>query len=164
MARTVVSLLALSLLGCGATATAPIAASGPFRYAPDSGRCVDANGNEGFNERSLEEIARTRDGQCVDLSGQDIFEAIEGGGDGKRPAGFAVADFRGANLRDTGFPPYDGPRYGQLQGADIRGTHDVYHMPLHGLIDRFTRYDADRCEVSEQGKTITCQAASSSTP
>lgn len=117
-----------------------------FRYDPERGVCLNARGEEGYNERTLEEILESQDGDCTQLSGRNLFRDLEGAGGGS----FSGVSFRGANLKDTAFPPYGAPNGGPLHGADIRGAHDVYGMALVGEIDAHTRYHPEHCRVEEE--------------
>jgi len=125
-----------------------------LRYDAASGRCVDDAGRVGFNARTLEEIARSGDGDCVTLAGRDL--AAEVRRIPEWPGGLGEASYRGADLRGTVFPPYDGPGgEGALDGADLRGARDAYGMPIQGRVDAHTRYDS-WCVVERESTRILC--------
>jgi hypothetical protein len=103
---------------------------------------------EGYNVKTPEEVSLSLNGECVDFSNQFLLGA----------GNFEAVSFRGANLENVGFPPYNAPipTKTSLQGANIRGAHDLYGLRFGGKIDTFTSFDIDRCEINPEN-LIRCQ-------
>jgi uncharacterized protein YjbI with pentapeptide repeats len=115
-----------------------------FRYDATSGRCLDAEGREGYNPGSRK-LVETGMAECADLSGRGInMTYLRLVGANLRGANFANvlwylgsitgSDLTGANLAGTfGQMDYQGSRLrgARLTGADLTWS-DLGDADLHG--------------------------------
>jgi uncharacterized protein YjbI with pentapeptide repeats len=89
-----------------------VQAQGRFRYDESSGTCRDADGREGYNLGSREELQRTRDGECTDFSHKGINLTY---------LWLTKANLRGANFANARW--YLGSiKDSDLTGTDLSGT------------------------------------------
>jgi hypothetical protein len=147
-----------------------VPASSRFRYDEASGKCLDADGREGYNRGSREALEGNQDTECANFSGQGInLTYLRLKNANLRGANFARArwylgsiedsDLTGANLSDaSGQMDYGGSRLRDanlsragLEWADLRDT-DLSGADLRGA--RFsprTQLPFDRDEALRRG-------------
>jgi hypothetical protein len=95
----------------GAPATLP-----GFRYDETAGKCLDAEGREGYNTRSRKELEATRDAECADFRGPVNLTYLY----------LEKANLRGANFAGTSW--YLGSiTDSDLTGADLSSTSGQMH-------------------------------------
>jgi uncharacterized protein YjbI with pentapeptide repeats len=107
-------LVALLLAGAALAAAADTpAAPSRFRYDETAAKCLDAEGREGYNRRSREELVSTGEAECADFTGsrRENLTYLR----------LDRANLRGANLDGTPF--YLGSiTNSDLTGARLSGT------------------------------------------
>lgn len=116
------------------------AASPRFRFDEGSGRCLDAQGQEGYNLGSREELVKTGEGECAGFGGRGLnLTYLSLNRVNLRGASFVNvrwylgaitdSDLTGANLSGTtGQMNYSGSR---LRGARLSGA-DLSWSDLRG--------------------------------
>lgn len=109
-----------------------------YAYDSATGKCVDAEGNEGLNEISGN-IIPGMNGECGDFRDRDLSGATLDNGN------FRGADFSGAFFNFTMGSDMD------LSGATITGTEGGYNRLSNFIFDRFTSV-AWRCSQQEDGR------------
>jgi uncharacterized protein YjbI with pentapeptide repeats len=112
-------------------------ASLTYTYDSATGKCLDAEGNEGLNEIS-ESIVPGMNGECGDFRDRDLSGAVLDNGN------FRGADFSGAFFNFTKGMAMD------LSGATITGTEGGYNKLSNFIFDQFTSI-AWRCSQQEDG-------------
>jgi hypothetical protein len=131
-------LVALLLAGATSLTAAAGTPSAPsrFRYDETAGKCLDAEGREGYNRRTREELVSTGDAECADFgrSTRDNLTYLRLDRANLRGANFDGAlfylgsitnsDLSGAKLSGTsGQMEYRGSR---LRGATLAGADLTY--------------------------------------
>jgi uncharacterized protein YjbI with pentapeptide repeats len=154
-------------------ASEPPAAGLRFRFDEQSGRCLDAQGREGYN-RGSRELMKTREAECADFSDRGLnLTYLHLTGANLRGANFANvpwylgsitdSDLTGANLSGTsGQMDYRGSRFrkARLSGADL-GWADLRDADLEGAdlrgakFSRHTRLPFDHDEARRRGMVFT---------
>jgi len=110
-----------------------------FNYNPETGRCENANGEQGFNTPSLIEVRETGDGHCVDMKGWAL-----NGEDFSYPN--LAWDVQGSDLSGASIS------FADMIGADFRGAKlenfSFGYTTLQGPVDSFTGLP-DNCEPAD---------------
>lgn len=170
-----VSAMVLAGAAALAQAQAPGESAAParFHYDEATGKCLDADGREGYNPGTRESLVRTRHGECADFSGpRPNLTYLRLHGANLRGANFQGAawylgsiedsDLTGANLSGTwGQMDYTRSRlraaslagadltYSGLEGADLDGAD------LRGArFSRHTRLPFDADEAQRRGMVL----------
>jgi len=177
-----VCLAALQAPGPGLLAAAPgpgsASAPGRFRLVRDEGGtlvCKNPAGEEGYNPMTVEQLKRTRQGECADLRGANLeraylFEAdlrganltrahLEGAYLFKAQMQAVIlneAELDGANLRKADLRESEMFRadlsHATLAGADLRDSGLVWAWSLYGAsYDADTRLPFDEKLARERG-------------
>lgn len=150
-------LLAVILAACVTAGGESVrAATGPFQYDSETGKCRDSRGQVGMNAPDPASLFANKDeetntytggnAECVDFSSFNFQDHIG--------LGYPVLDqwnFRGAKFAKARFF-FANVSNGDFAGADLRELKYGY-ATLEGLGDAFTR--GDTCPVGE-GFKIQC--------
>ena len=125
-----------------------------FTYNSSTGKCQNCDGETGYNLFDLENIQRTKNAECVDLSNQVLITLVEGktrddlGYDSLYDFNFRGAKFDSAELFFNKIVSSD------FRGADLRLLQYGY-ASIAGEIDKYTVLpDEGRC--NEDKNQIMC--------
>jgi hypothetical protein len=141
-----------------------------YRYDEPSGRCLDAEGREGYNGGSREDLEETRQAECADFSGPNLnmtyLRLVRANLRGANFEGVLFylgsitdSDLTGANLSVTsGQMDYGGSRLraARLSGADLTWA-DLRAADLEGAdlrnakFNQHTRLPFDHNEALRRG-------------
>jgi len=121
------------------------AATGEFTYNPKTGVCENAKGEPGLNAVAIEQVRKTKNGECGD------FKGISLNGDDLSDQKYEGWHLQGADL--------SGARlfFAKLLDADLRGVRvdklDFSYATVTGRIDKFTKFPAGlACRVTGEKK------------
>jgi uncharacterized protein YjbI with pentapeptide repeats len=122
-----------------------------FQYDSETGKCVNANQEEGLNYKPVEYIRETKDGECADLSWSSLDELV--------PFDITLSSWNlaGAKLTDAWLSSTldaDGNAADvYLKGAALEGTDlsrlNVPKGSIFGSIDSYTQLPDMDCIVDE---------------
>jgi hypothetical protein len=115
-------------------------------YVYNEGTCKNEQGEEGYNPWTLEMIRITKNGECSDLSGEDLNDGFYD---------YPVLDWnlKGANLNGSDVV-FSNMFDVQLEGA-VFTDMTMGYVQIEGSIDKYTKYN-EICEVNREGSQVNC--------
>jgi hypothetical protein len=122
-----------------------------FQYDSGTGKCINADQEEGLNYKPVEYIRETKDGECADLRWNSLDEMV--------PFEITLSDWNlaGAKLTDAWLSsPVDSDgnaahvslKDAALEGADLSGMN-VLEGSIFGSIDGYTQLPDMDCIADE---------------
>ena len=131
----------------------PTNTESPFQYDPKSGQCINADGQEGLNYKSVEYIRETGDGECADLRWSALSENIPFDSD-LTDWNLRGANLEGARLGLLGATEDQSPHH-SLSGARLEGANlsslSAFDASIVGTIDAHTQLPEMDCITDEDG-------------
>jgi uncharacterized protein YjbI with pentapeptide repeats len=122
-----------------------------FRYHADSGKCLNAAGEEGRNPYDSAAIHGSKRAECVNLSYLELI-LLEKGEVSSTDDTLKGWDFRGAGFYGSQL------HFNHIIGADFRGAGlsglDFGYAVLEGKVDSFTAIPREGCVLN--GTSLRC--------
>lgn len=128
--------IAFILMSCGQNCPNP----NQFFYNPNTGKCENCSGDQGYNSLNYDEVRTTKNAECVDLSNIDLVYLLDTAAiDNFHPFGYNILDgynFKGARF-DSATLFFNHIYNASFEGADLSKLQFGYAY-VKGKIDSYT--------------------------